>query len=71
MQIIDKTHTTVELRREAHYGSTFYYVVDEYLNQHIKTLTGRKSITDSDMLSLQALGFTFRLQDEPLPSWSA
>jgi hypothetical protein len=71
MQIIDNTHTTVELRRESHYGSTFYYVVDEYLNQHIKTLTGRKSITDSDMLSLQALGFTFRLQSEPLPSWSA
>lgn len=66
MQIIDKTHTTIELHRECRYGNTFYYVVDEYLNHHIKALTGRKTITDSDMISLQALGFTFRLQDEPL-----
>jgi hypothetical protein len=71
MQIIEQSHTTIMLRRESHYGATFYYVVDEYLNQHIKALTKRKSITDSDMISLQALGFTFRLQDEPLPSWSA
>jgi hypothetical protein len=71
MQIIDTTHTTIELRSESHYGSTFYYVVDDYLNHYIKALTGRKSITDSDMLSLQALGFTFRLRDEALPWQSA
>ena len=71
MQIIVQPHTTILLRLESHYGSTFYYVVDDYLNHHIKALTGRKSITDSDMLSLQALGFKLRIQDEPLPAWSA
>jgi hypothetical protein len=52
---------------ESHYGSTFYYVVDETKAQPIRMLTGRKTLTDTDMASLKTLGFTLRLQDEQLP----
>jgi len=59
--------TIITLRKESHYGSTFYYVVDETKAQPIRMLTGRKTLTDTDMAALRTLGFTFRLQDEPLP----
>jgi len=59
--------TIITLRKESHYGSTFYYVVDETKAQPIRMLTGRKTLTDTDMAALRTLGFTFRLQDEQLP----
>ena len=59
--------TIITLRKESHYGSTFYYVVDEAKAQPIRILTGRKTLTDTDMAALRTLGFTFRLQDEQLP----
>jgi hypothetical protein len=61
-------HTTITLRKESHYGSTFYYVVEPQLADHIKSLTSRKTLTDYDMQALRGLGFTFRLQDEQLPA---
>ncbi len=57
----------ITLRKESHYGSTFYYVVDETKAQPIRMLTGRKTLTDTDMAALKTLGFTLRLQDEQLP----
>jgi hypothetical protein len=59
--------TIITLRKESHYGSTFYYVVDETKAQPIRMLTGRKTLTDTDMTALKMLGFTCRLQDEQLP----
>ena len=59
--------TIITLRKEQHYGATFYYVVDEEQNEAIKTLTNRKTISDTDMLALRTLGYTLRLQDEQLP----
>lgn len=60
-------NTIITLRKESHYGATFYYVVDEAKAQPIRMLTGRKTLSDGDMSALQTLGFTFRLQDEQLP----
>lgn len=57
----------ITLRRKSHYGNTFYYVFDSVKASHIQTLTGRKTVSESDMQALKALGFKLRLLEDPLP----
>ncbi len=41
------------------YGNDLMYVSDPQIECHITSLTGRVTITNSDMFALQRLGFTF------------
>lgn len=44
------------------YGNTLTYVADAAVQRSIQKLTGRKSLTDSDIQALKELGFTFQLK---------
>ena len=57
----------ITIRRQSHYGSTFYYVVDAVKASHFQTLTGKKTLSKSDMQALKALGFKLCLHEDPLP----
>lgn len=53
---------TIEVIRKDVYGNTLTYVADAAVQRSIQKLTGRKSLTDSDLQALKELGFTFRLK---------
>ena len=57
----------ITLYRKSHYGNTFYYVLDSVKASYIQALTGRKTVSESDMQALKALGFKLRLLEDPLP----
>tara|TARA_Y100000814_G_scaffold107417_1_gene75868 strand:- start:320 stop:541 length:222 start_codon:yes stop_codon:yes gene_type:complete len=40
------------------FGKTLHYVVDDYYADAIKTLTGKKTINDNDIIALMQLGLT-------------
>jgi len=51
---------TIEVTQKDVYGNTLTYVADAAVQRSIQKLTGRKSLTDSDIQALKELGFTFR-----------
>lgn len=53
---------TIEVTQREVYGNTLTYVADAAVQRSIQKLTGRKSLTDSDLQALKELGFTFRLK---------
>jgi hypothetical protein len=53
---------TIEVTQKDVYGNTLTYVADAAVQRSIQKLTGRKSLTDSDIQALKELGFTFRLK---------
>ena len=53
---------TIEVIRKDVYGNTLTYAADAAVQRSIQKLTGRKSLTDSDLQALKELGFTFRLK---------
>lgn len=53
---------TIEVTQKNVYGNTLTYVADAAVQRSIQKLTGRKSLTDSDIQALKELGFTFRLK---------
>ena len=53
---------TIEVTQKDVYGNTLTYVADAAVQRAIQKLTGRKSLTDSDIQALKELGFTFRLK---------
>lgn len=53
---------TIEVTQREVYGNTLTYVADAAVQRSIQKLTGRKSLTDSDIQALKELGFTFRLK---------
>lgn len=53
---------TIEVTQKDVYGNTLTYVADAAVQRSIQKLTGRKSLTDSDIQALKKLGFTFRLK---------
>lgn len=53
---------TIEVIQKEVYGNPLIYVADATLQRTIQKLTGRKSLTDSDIQALKELGFTFRLK---------
>jgi hypothetical protein len=53
-------NTTIEFYRKEVYGLEKKYVVDPKLAETIQTLTGRKTLLDSDIKALTTLGFTFK-----------
>jgi hypothetical protein len=44
------------------YGNPLIYVADATLQRTIQKLTGRKSLTNSDIEALKELGFTFKVK---------
>jgi len=52
----------IEVIQKDVYGNTLTYVSDAAVQRSIQKLTGRKSLTDSDIQALKELGFTFRLK---------
>ena len=53
---------TIEVTQKDVYGNTLTYVADAAVQRSIQKLTGRKSLTDSDIQALKELGFTLRLK---------
>jgi hypothetical protein len=53
---------TIEVIQKDVYGNTLTYVADAAVQRSIQKLTGRKSLTDSDIQALKELGFTLRLK---------
>jgi len=57
---------TIKVNRKAVYGSLLTYVVDTEVQRTIQKLTGRKTLTSSDIQALIELGFTLKIETEPL-----
>ena len=53
---------TIEVTQKDVYGNTLTYVADAAVQRSIQKLTGRKSLTDSDIQALKELGFTLKLK---------
>lgn len=52
------TSQSIDYRSKSVYGNEQKYVASEHA-QWIAKLTGKKTINSSDMIALEALGFTF------------
>jgi len=54
---------TIKIKIENHYGNTYYYVTSEH-KYHLQELTGKKTLTPKNIISLKVLGFTFEKESE-------
>ena len=54
-----KPMNTIEITERDVYGKTLIYVADAEVQRTIQKLTGRKSLTPSDIQALGELGFSF------------
>ena len=48
--------TNIKTVTNTAFGKTLHYVVDDYYADAIKTLTGKKTINDNDIIALMQLG---------------
>ena len=48
--------TNIETQAKTAFGKTLHYVVDNYYADAIKSLTGKKTINDKDIVALMQLG---------------
>ena len=48
--------TNIKTQAKTAFGKTLHYVTDEVQADAIKTLTGKKTINDNDIIALQMLG---------------
>jgi len=48
--------TNIETQAKTAFGKTLHYVTDPVQADAIKTLTGKKTINDNDIIALQMLG---------------
>ncbi len=51
----------IEVTMKSVYGQDLIYVLDPDVHKNIQTLTGRKTLTKSDIAALKNLGFEFCL----------
>lgn len=51
----------IEVTMKSVYGQDLIYVLDPDVQKNIQTLTGRKTLTESDIVALKNLGFEFCL----------
>ena len=47
---------TIKTQPKTAFGKTLHYVTDEIQADALKSLTGKKTINDSDIIALQMLG---------------
>ena len=50
--------TNIETQAKTAFGTVRHYVIDESQADAIKTLTGKLTINDNDMIALMQLGLT-------------
>ena len=50
--------TNIKTVTNTAFGKTLHYVVDNYYADAIRTLTGKKTINDKDIVALMQLGLT-------------
>ena len=50
--------TNIKTQAKTAFGTVRHYVVDESQADAIKTLTGKKTVNDKDLVALQLLGLT-------------
>ena len=50
--------TNIKTVTNTAFGKTLHYVVDDYYADAIKTLTGKKTLNDLDIINLQMLGLS-------------
>ena len=48
--------TNIQTQPKTAFGRTLHYVTDECQSQALQSLTGKKTLTDKDVVSLQVLG---------------
>ena len=48
--------TNIKTQPKTAFGKTLHYVTDEVQADALKSLTGKKTINDSDIIALQMLG---------------
>ena len=48
--------TNIKTQPKTAFGKTLHYVTDEIQADALKSLTGKKTINDSDIIALQMLG---------------
>ena len=48
--------TNIKTQPKTAFGKTLHYVTDECQQQALQQLTGKKTINDNDIISLQMLG---------------
>ena len=48
----------IKTQTKTAFGTTRHYIVDEVQADAIKTLTGKLTVNDRDLVALQLLGFT-------------
>jgi len=48
--------TNIKTQPKTAFGRTLHYVTDECQAQALQSLTGKKTLTDKDVISLQVLG---------------
>ena len=48
--------TNIQTQPKTAFGRTLHYVTDECQAQALQSLTGRKTLTENDLISLQMLG---------------
>ena len=53
---------TIEVTQRDVYGNTLTYAADAAVQRTIQNLTGRKSLTPSDVQALTELGFSFTIK---------
>jgi len=59
---------TIEVTQKDVYGNTLTYVADAAVQRSIQKLTGRKTLTNSDIQALKELGFTFKVKRPKQPT---
>ena len=50
--------TDIKTQTKTAFGQVRHYVVDEVQADALKTLTGKLTVSDKDLIALQLLGFT-------------
>ena len=49
--------TDIKTQPKTAFGRTLHYVIDPVQQDALQSLTGKKTLTDDDIISLQMLGF--------------
>jgi len=55
----------IDVDIKEHYGQRHVYIVSEH-KEYVTALTGHKTITESDINALKALGFKFETYTSPV-----
>ena len=63
-----ETHTTIEVELREQYGMKRLYVIDDNQRRAIELITSRKTLLDTDIRGLKALGFQILVPSTVTPT---